>query len=105
MTLLTFRRISLENPNAWSCVNEMSNYFDSANKQCIHLKLFLLCFCSFCPALTVISDTLNLSPNVAGVTFLALGGGVPDIFTGVASFVNSSSAGNLALSSFIGKLS
>ena len=35
----------------------------------------------FCPALGAISDTLGLSDNVAGVTFLALGNGAPDIFS------------------------
>ncbi|CAB3983642.1 Sodium potassium calcium exchanger 6, mitochondrial [Paramuricea clavata] len=56
----------------------------------------------FCPALTVISDALNLSPNVAGVTFLAYGNGAPDIFSAVAGFVDSHSTGNLALSALIG---
>ena len=35
----------------------------------------------FCPALTAISKMLKLSQNVAGVTFLALGNGSPDIFS------------------------
>lgn len=35
----------------------------------------------FCPALTAISKMLKLSQNVAGVTFLALGNGAPDIFS------------------------
>jgi len=35
----------------------------------------------FCPALTTISKMLKLSQNVAGVTFLALGNGSPDIFS------------------------
>ncbi|XP_076336209.1 mitochondrial sodium/calcium exchanger protein-like isoform X2 [Tachypleus tridentatus] len=37
-----------------------------------------------CPALVVISKTLGLSQNVAGVTFLALGNGAPDIFSSLA---------------------
>ncbi|XP_028400494.1 mitochondrial sodium/calcium exchanger protein-like [Dendronephthya gigantea] len=56
----------------------------------------------FCPALTVISNALNLSPNVAGVTFLAYGNGAPDIFSAVAAFVNSNGTGDLALSALIG---
>ncbi|CAH1787283.1 unnamed protein product [Owenia fusiformis] len=40
----------------------------------------------FCPDLAVISDTLGLSPNVAGVTFLAFGNGAADIFSAFAAF-------------------
>ncbi|CAH1232911.1 SLC8B1 [Branchiostoma lanceolatum] len=43
----------------------------------------------FCPALKVISDTLKLSQNIAGVTFLAFGNGAPDIFSAVAAITNS----------------
>ncbi|XP_077995463.1 mitochondrial sodium/calcium exchanger protein-like [Glandiceps talaboti] len=39
----------------------------------------------FCPALTVISHTLKLSQNIAGVTFLAFGNGAPDIFSAIAA--------------------
>ncbi|XP_046544014.1 mitochondrial sodium/calcium exchanger protein-like isoform X6 [Haliotis rubra] len=39
----------------------------------------------FCPSLTVISRTLRLSHNVAGVTFLAFGNGAPDIFSAIAA--------------------
>ncbi|XP_045173122.2 mitochondrial sodium/calcium exchanger protein-like isoform X3 [Mercenaria mercenaria] len=42
----------------------------------------------FCPALAVISDTLRLSHNVAGVTFLAFGNGAPDIFSAIAAIGN-----------------
>ena len=38
----------------------------------------------FCPSLAVISKTLRLSQNVAGVTILALGNGAPDIFSSLA---------------------
>lgn len=37
-----------------------------------------------CPALVVISKTLRLSQNIAGVTFLAFGNGAPDIFSSLA---------------------
>ena len=40
---------------------------------------------SFCPALTVMSQVLHLSQNVAGVTLLALGNGSPDIFSAFAA--------------------
>ncbi|XP_064613069.1 mitochondrial sodium/calcium exchanger protein-like [Liolophura sinensis] len=43
----------------------------------------------FCPSLKVISKTLRLSDNVAGVTFLAFGNGAPDIFSSIAAIGNS----------------
>eukprot|EP01095_Lingulamoeba_sp_RSL-Kostka_P000724 TRINITY_DN11007_c0_g1_i1.p1 TRINITY_DN11007_c0_g1~~TRINITY_DN11007_c0_g1_i1.p1 ORF type:complete len:649 (-),score=147.37 TRINITY_DN11007_c0_g1_i1:64-2010(-) len=35
----------------------------------------------FCPTLAVISEILRLSPDVAGITILALGNGAPDVFS------------------------
>lgn len=43
----------------------------------------------FCPSLQVISKTLRISQNIAGVTFLAIGNGAPDIFSALAAFSNS----------------
>jgi len=43
----------------------------------------------FCPSLKVISKTLNLSQNIAGVTFLACGNGAPDIFSTLAALSQS----------------
>ncbi|RWS07823.1 Sodium/potassium/calcium exchanger 6-like protein [Dinothrombium tinctorium] len=37
-----------------------------------------------CPSLLLISKTLRLSQNIAGVTFLAFGNGAPDIFSSLA---------------------
>ena len=41
----------------------------------------------FCPAMVVIVKTLHLSPNVAGVTFLAFGNGAPDLFSAIVSYM------------------
>eukprot|EP00041_Stephanoeca_diplocostata_P030897 m.945196 g.945196 ORF g.945196 m.945196 type:complete len:513 (+) comp23845_c0_seq6:233-1771(+) len=58
----------------------------------------------FCPSLSVISDTLGLSDNVAGVTFLALGNGAPDIFSVYAGIVNTkgTKGGSLAIGELFG---
>jgi sodium/potassium/calcium exchanger 6 len=37
------------------------------------------------PALTILSDKLNMSQNLAGVTFLALGNGAPDVISGIVA--------------------
>uniref|UniRef100_A0A147A9C9 Sodium/potassium/calcium exchanger 6, mitochondrial n=1 Tax=Fundulus heteroclitus TaxID=8078 RepID=A0A147A9C9_FUNHE len=47
----------------------------------------------FCPNLSAISSTLHLSHNVAGVTFLALGNGAPDIFSAMAAISHPHTAG------------
>ncbi|XP_027718454.1 mitochondrial sodium/calcium exchanger protein isoform X2 [Vombatus ursinus] len=55
----------------------------------------------FCPNLSVISITLKLSHNVAGVTFLAFGNGAPDVFSALVAFSNSRTAG-LAIGALFG---
>ncbi|XP_028314152.1 mitochondrial sodium/calcium exchanger protein isoform X2 [Gouania willdenowi] len=47
----------------------------------------------FCPNLSAISCSLHLTHNVAGVTFLALGNGAPDIFSAMAAFSRPHTAG------------
>ncbi|KAL9658808.1 hypothetical protein ABK040_005962 [Willaertia magna] len=47
---------------------------------------------NFCPSLTQISNLLRLSPDIAGVTFLAFGNGAPDIAS-IVSGIFSGSAG------------
>lgn len=43
----------------------------------------------FCPSLRVIADSMRLSQNIAGVTFLAFGNGAPDVFSAIAAVGNS----------------
>uniref|UniRef100_A0A8C2L3L4 Solute carrier family 8 member B1 n=1 Tax=Cyprinus carpio TaxID=7962 RepID=A0A8C2L3L4_CYPCA len=55
----------------------------------------------FCPNLSAISSTLRLTHNVAGVTFLALGNGAPDVFSAMAAFSHPQTAG-LAIGALFG---
>ncbi|XP_046696319.1 mitochondrial sodium/calcium exchanger protein isoform X2 [Silurus meridionalis] len=55
----------------------------------------------FCPNLSAISSTLRLTQNVAGVTFLALGNGAPDVFSAMAAFSRPQTAG-LAIGALFG---
>ncbi|XP_029018306.1 mitochondrial sodium/calcium exchanger protein [Betta splendens] len=55
----------------------------------------------FCPNLSTISTSLHLTHNVAGVTFLALGNGAPDIFSAMAAFSYPHTAG-LAVGALFG---
>uniref|UniRef100_A0A671Q7N1 Sodium/calcium exchanger membrane region domain-containing protein n=1 Tax=Sinocyclocheilus anshuiensis TaxID=1608454 RepID=A0A671Q7N1_9TELE len=55
----------------------------------------------FCPNLSAISSTLRLTHNVAGVTFLALGNGAPDVFSAMAAFSHPQTAG-LAVGALFG---
>ena len=49
------------------------------------------------PTLTKICENLNLSYNFAGVTFLALGNGAPDVFSSLSSFVTSESTTSIGI--------
>ncbi|KAM6965637.1 mitochondrial sodium/calcium exchanger protein [Aplochiton taeniatus] len=55
----------------------------------------------FCPNLSAISTSLRLTHNVAGVTFLALGNGAPDVFSAMAAFSHPHTAG-LAIGALFG---
>ncbi|XP_054466377.1 mitochondrial sodium/calcium exchanger protein isoform X2 [Anoplopoma fimbria] len=55
----------------------------------------------FCPNLSAISTSLHLTHNVAGVTFLALGNGAPDVFSAIAAFSHPRTAG-LAVGALFG---
>ncbi|XP_060767554.1 mitochondrial sodium/calcium exchanger protein isoform X5 [Neoarius graeffei] len=59
----------------------------------LFLVLGLIASEFFCPNLSAISSTLRLTHNVAGVTFLALGNGAPDVFSAMAAFSRPQTAG------------
>ena len=50
----------------------------------------------FCPSLRAIADSMRLSQNIAGVTFLAFGNGAPDVFSAIAA-VGSAKDGDAGL--------
>jgi solute carrier family 24 (sodium/potassium/calcium exchanger), member 6 len=54
----------------------------------------------FCPNLATISAILGLDENVAGVTFLALGNGSPDVFSTFSAM--KAGSGGLAIGELIG---
>uniref|UniRef100_A0A3Q3DIA3 Solute carrier family 8 member B1 n=1 Tax=Hippocampus comes TaxID=109280 RepID=A0A3Q3DIA3_HIPCM len=68
---------------------------------CVRLVCVRACACVFCPNLSAISTSLHLTHNVAGVTFLALGNGAPDIFSAIAAFSRPHTAG-LAVGALFG---
>lgn len=57
----------------------------------------------FCPNLATISIILGLDENVAGVTFLALGNGSPDVFSTFSAM--KANSGGLAIGELIGAAS
>lgn len=54
---------------------------------------------SFCPTLVIISNTLGLSENLAGVTLIAFGNGSPDLFS---AFANTEADTELMFNELIG---
>lgn len=57
----------------------------------------------FCPNLATISEILGLDENVAGVTFLALGNGSPDVFSTFSAM--KANSGSLAIGELLGAAS
>lgn len=57
----------------------------------------------FCPNLATISTVLGLDENVAGVTFLALGNGSPDVFSTFSAM--KANSGTLAIGELLGAAS
>lgn len=56
----------------------------------------------FSCTLEKLSEVLNLSPAVAGVTLLAIGNGAPDVFSSVAAFASSDSTESVGFSLVLG---
>jgi len=50
-----------------------------------------------CPCLTAMSSACQMTENVAGLTFLALGNGAPDIFSQIAATIASPHGAEMAL--------
>uniref|UniRef100_A0A8C7LE81 Solute carrier family 8 member B1 n=1 Tax=Oncorhynchus kisutch TaxID=8019 RepID=A0A8C7LE81_ONCKI len=65
------------------------------------LRIYVFSIFSFCPNLSAISSSLRLTHNVAGVTFLALGNGAPDVFSATVAFSHPHTAG-LAIGALFG---
>jgi hypothetical protein len=58
------------------------------------IGIAIVCDYFFEPSLGEISDALNLSPNVAGATFMAAGSSAPELFTSVGdTFATSNNIG------------
>ena len=67
---------------------------------CIWLSMAADLF--LCPCLTVMSKMCKMSENVAGLTFLALGNGAPDIFSQIAASIASPRGAEMALGEMLG---
>jgi len=57
------------------------------------LALAIVCDEYFVPALEVLVEVLNISPDVAGATFMAAGGSMPELFTSTIGTFQESSVG------------
>uniref|UniRef100_A0A8C1DVB3 Solute carrier family 8 member B1 n=1 Tax=Cyprinus carpio carpio TaxID=630221 RepID=A0A8C1DVB3_CYPCA len=73
----------------------------SVTKLRVYTPVIECCVSFFCPNLSAISSTMRLTHNVAGVTFLALGNGAPDVFSAMAAFSHPQTAG-LAVGALFG---
>ena len=59
----------------------------------IFLALAIVCDEYFVPALDVLVETLQVSPDVAGATFMAAGGSAPELFTSLIGTFTQSAVG------------
>lgn len=86
--------------------------FDENSFYSISITLFLLFLCFYIltdtankylsTALTIITDTLNLSPNLAAMTFLAFGNGAPDVISSIVASDNELGDLSLSIGALIG---
>jgi len=66
------------------------------------LAIAIVCDEFFVPAIEVIVDRLNLSPDVAGATFMAAGGSAPELFTAFLGTFFSSPTSGVGFSTIVG---
>ena len=66
------------------------------------LAIAIVCDEFFVPAIEVIVDKLNLSPDVAGATFMAAGGSAPELFTAFLGTFCSSPDSGVGFSTIVG---
>lgn len=64
------------------------------------IGIAIVCDYFFEPALGEISDALNLSPDVAGATFMAAGSSAPELFTSMADTFTTSN--NIGIGTIVG---
>jgi len=58
------------------------------------LAIAIICDEFFVPAIDVVVEKLNMSPNTAGATFMAAGGSAPELFTSfIGTFISRDSVG------------
>merc|ERR1719226_265317 len=63
------------------------------------LSLAIVCDKFFVPSLEVITEKLQLSPDIAGATFMAAGGSAPEFFT---SMVGAFTASDVGIATIVG---
>jgi K+-dependent Na+/Ca+ exchanger-like protein len=68
-------KVKLEKPTVWWFLLNLCGLFY------MFVALYIVCDEFFVPCLDKISNKLNLSPDVAGATFMAAGGSAPEFFT------------------------
>jgi len=59
----------------------------------IFIALAIVCDEFFVPALEVIAEKMNITPDVAGATLMAAGGSAPELFTNIFATFEESDAG------------